>query len=74
MFKKYEGKAFKKFSIDSLLVKSFQNVAIATVWITQNAEANGKDWSDKFLETDVWAKIKGTWKVATRHSTWLNKN
>jgi len=64
----------KSFSIDSLLVKSYQNVAIVTVWITQNAEANGKDWSGKFLETDVWVKIKGIWKVTTRHSTWLNKN
>lgn len=64
----------KSFSIDSLLVKSYGNIEIVTVWITQRAESNGTNLSGKFLDTDVWYKIKGTWKITNRHSSWLNKN
>ena len=61
----------KNFSIDSLLVKSYGNIAVVTVWIKQDAQADGNDWSGNFIDTDVWVNTNGNWQITSRHSTWL---
>lgn len=66
-------RGLNNFNIDSILVSNYEKVAIVTVWITRNAVIKGKDWSGKFLYTDVWINTDETWRIIRRHSSWINK-
>ena len=61
----------KSFKIEKLQVRVYENTAVLNIWFWQDASANGKDWSGKFLLTDIWVKGKEDWKVVARHSSWL---
>jgi len=64
----------KSFKIDKLELRTYGEAAVLNIWFSQEAEANGKDWSGSFLLTDVWVKKKNEWQVVARHSSWMQSN
>jgi hypothetical protein len=63
----------KDFKIDLLEARVYGNTAVLNIWFSQNATANGKDWSGNFLLTDVWVEKSEGWQVVARHASWLKK-
>jgi hypothetical protein len=53
-------------------VRIMGDVAVVTSRYWQRAIPGGRDRSGRFLLTDVWRRLGGEWRVATRWSTWLD--
>ena len=53
-------------------VRILGEVAVVTSRYWQRATPGGRDRSGTFLLTDVWRRVGGEWRVATRWSTWLD--
>ncbi|CAN5432917.1 hypothetical protein BH10ACI1_BH10ACI1_20130 [soil metagenome] len=59
----------KYFNFDEIKVRVYGNAAVVNSIFIQEATAFGKDWSGKFLLTDVWIKKNDRWQVVARHSS-----
>lgn len=57
------------FEYERIQVCIYGETAIVHSLARQTATVDGKDWSGKFLLTDVWVKRDGRWQVVTRHSS-----
>ena len=56
--------------ITDMHVSIWNDVAVATLAITQDAEPlNGRDISGNFLITDIWVLRDGRWQITERHSS-----
>ena len=56
--------------ITDMHVSIWNDVAVATLAITQEAEPlNGRDISGNFLLTDIWVRRNESWLIAERHSS-----
>lgn len=56
--------------ITDMHVSIWNDLAVATLAITQNAEPlNGRDISGNFLITDIWVQRDEKWLIAERHSS-----
>lgn len=62
--------AIQRHEITDMHVSIWNDVAVATLAITQVAEPlNGRDISGNFLITDVWVNRDEKWLIAERHSS-----
>jgi ketosteroid isomerase-like protein len=57
------------FHYDDLHIQIYKDAAIAHSRFSQRARMGDQDWSGEFLVTDVWVREKGSWRVASRHSS-----
>ena len=57
------------FDWDEIRVRDFGHVAIVHARTRQRATVAGKDWSGRFLLTDVWVHRDNRWQVVSRHGT-----
>jgi hypothetical protein len=59
----------ESFEWDEILVRPFGEVAIVHCRTRQRASVAGRDWSGRFLLTDVWIRRDRRWQVISRHGT-----
>ena len=60
----------RRHQITDMHVSIWNDLAVATLAITQNAEPlNGRDISGNFLITDIWVLRDEKWLIAERHSS-----
>jgi hypothetical protein len=59
------------FLINKLESRVYDKTAVLNIWFSQQATANGKDWSGDFLLTDIWVQKNDSWQVVARHASWL---
>src|SRR5687768_13710216 len=57
------------FEWEDIHVRPFGDMAIVHSRARQRAHVLGKDWSGRFLLTDVWIHRDGRWQVVSRHGT-----
>ena len=56
-------------NVDNIKVRTFGDVAVATLTQTEKSQYKGKDSSGRYLYTDVWVKRNGKWQVVSSHGS-----
>ena len=61
--------AFKSIRLSDKRIRTYGEVAVATVQVTLEAQYSGQEGSGDYRVTTVWARPKGTWQMVAVHMT-----
>jgi len=61
--------AFKSIRQSDKRIRTYGEVAVATVQVTLEAQYSGREGSCDYRVTTVWARPKGTWQMVAVHMT-----
>ena len=65
--------AFKSIRQSDKRIRTYGEVAVATVQVTLEAQYSGQEGSGDYRVTTVWARPKGTWQMVAVHMTRVAK-